>query len=82
MDSTTGKPDETAELLFQTIYYKNVELLKDLINANPGILTRSVMPNGHTPLHYAALQGAASCIPILCENYCDVDVVSGNQTTI
>jgi ankyrin repeat protein len=72
-----SKTDETAELLFQAIYYKNVDLLRELIEANPGILVQAKTSTGQSPLHYAAIHGADECISVLCQNF-DVDAVSGN----
>jgi hypothetical protein len=40
-------------------------------------LTKAQTSNGQTPLHYAATKGSANCISILCENFCDVDAISG-----
>lgn len=73
-----GKTDETADLLFEAIYYKNVDLLRELIEANPGILAKAQTQNGQSPLHYASINGATACISVLCDyEGCDVDAVSG-----
>ncbi|KAI6219497.1 Protein kinase domain containing protein [Aphelenchoides fujianensis] len=59
------KTNETAEYVFQAIHYKNPDLLRELIAANPEVLHAARTVDGRLPLHYAAAHGSVECIDVL-----------------
>uniref|UniRef100_A0A1I7S218 Non-specific serine/threonine protein kinase n=1 Tax=Bursaphelenchus xylophilus TaxID=6326 RepID=A0A1I7S218_BURXY len=67
--------NETAELIFQAIHYRNADLLTDLTSANQSILGHIRASDGRTPLHFAAAHGVDDCVRVLCD-YVDVDAVT------
>ncbi|CAD5207709.1 unnamed protein product [Bursaphelenchus okinawaensis] len=67
--------NETAELIFQAIHYRNSDLLLDLAQANQSILGHIRASDGRTPLHFAAINGITDCVNVLCK-YVDVDAVT------
>ncbi|KAI6202441.1 Protein kinase domain containing protein [Aphelenchoides besseyi] len=62
----------------RAIHYKNPDLLRELIVANPGILNATRTHDGRSALHYAAIHGSTDCIGVLLDGTeIDVDAVAG-----
>ncbi|KAI6181608.1 Non-specific serine/threonine protein kinase [Aphelenchoides besseyi] len=69
--------DEKPDVIL-AIHYKNPDLLRELIVANPGILNATRTHDGRSALHYAAIHGSTDCIGVLLDGTeIDVDAVAG-----
>ncbi|KAM3721655.1 Leucine-rich repeat serine/threonine-protein kinase [Dirofilaria immitis] len=71
-----ASPEETGQLIYEAVMYKNEELLRELLEANPGkIYYRD--KHGRSALHIAAQNGSISILDLLIKAGADVNSMAG-----
>ncbi|KAL3998140.1 Ankyrin repeats (3 copies) family protein [Acanthocheilonema viteae] len=71
-----SSPEETGQLVYEAVMYENEELLRELLEANPGkIYYRD--KHGRSALHIAAQNGSTSIVDLLIKAGADVNSMAG-----